>query len=221
MRLFLKWAAYVLLGFFAFFALAVIAYGFVNPPFTLYSVQERFRLGAVKQDWVEIDSVPDHLPRTLVAAEDANFCSHWGFDIDAIRAVIEAGETHGASTISQQVAKNVFLWQGQSVARKLLEVPFTLGIELMWSKQRILEVYMNVAEFDEGVFGAAAAAGEYFGQEIGTLDEFQAASLAVVLPAPRSRDPAQLSEALSSRVASIVDGARTIAKDGRSECFEV
>ncbi len=219
-RLVARWAANVLLGLFAVFALLVVLYRFVNPPFTLHSALEELRLGSVERKWVEIESVPDHLLRALVAAEDANFCLHWGFDIDAIRAAIQAGGKRGASTISQQVAKNVFLWQDSSVARKLMEVPFTLGIELVWSKRRILEVYMNVVEFDEGIFGAAAATRKYFDQEIDTLDEFQSARLAVVLPSPKTRDAAQLSETHIARMFDVLDGVQTIAKDGRSTCFD-
>ena len=99
------------------------------------------------------------LARAIVAAEDANFCNHWGFDIDAIQAAIADGGTRGASTLSQQVVKNVYLWHGRSWTRKALEAALTPLVEALWSKQRIFEVYLNVAEFDEGVFGVEAAAG--------------------------------------------------------------
>ena len=219
-RPYIKAVAWALLGVSVLSALPVVLYSFVNPPFTLYSMREGTRLGGVKREWTYIEAVPSHLPRALVAAEDANFCLHWGFDLEAIRAVVEAGGTSGASTISQQVASNVFLWRGRGAAHKLLEVPFTLGIEIVWTKRRILEVYLNVVEFGEGVFGASAGAHEYFGLEVGALDEFQSAKLAVVLPEPKSLDAGQLSDALEARAEKIVDGARTIARDGRSKCFE-
>ena len=101
--------------------------------------------------------------RSAVAAEDANFCLHWGFDMAAIREAVEEGGTRGASTISQQVVKNVFLWHGRSWVRKAMEAVMTPVVELVWTKRRILEVYLNVAEFDEGVFGVQAAAQHYFG----------------------------------------------------------
>jgi monofunctional biosynthetic peptidoglycan transglycosylase len=101
--------------------------------------------------------------RSAVAAEDANFCNHWGFDMAAIREAIDEGSNRGASTISQQVVKNVFLWHGRSWVRKAMEAVLTPVVELVWSKQRILEVYLNVAEFGEGVFGVQAAAQHYFG----------------------------------------------------------
>ena len=101
--------------------------------------------------------------RSAVAAEDANFCNHWGFDMAAIRLAIDEGSNRGASTISQQVVKNVFLWHGRSYVRKAMEAVMTPVVELVWTKRRMLEVYLNVAEFDEGVFGVQAAAQHYFG----------------------------------------------------------
>ena len=138
----------------------------------------------------------------------------------AIRQVIEAGERRGASTISQQTVKNVWLWHGRSWPRKALEALFTPIVEAMWSKRRILEVYLNVAEFDEGVFGVAAASRHYFGKEAADLSGREAALLAAILPNPKGRDAAKPSAALRKRAASIADGAATIARDGRAKCFE-
>jgi membrane peptidoglycan carboxypeptidase len=123
-----------------------------------YILSERIRLGSVERDWTPIDDISDHLQRAVVAAEDANFCLHWGFDMAAIRAAIDAGAARGGSTISQQTVKNAFLWHGRSWLRKALEAAITPLMEAIWSKRRILEVYLNVAEFDEGIFGAQAAA---------------------------------------------------------------
>ncbi len=128
------------------------------------------------------------MARSVVAAEDANFCLHWGFDMAAIRKAIDEGGNRGASTISQQVVKNVFLWHGRSWLRKAMEAAITPVVELVWSKRRILEVYLNVAEFDTGVFGVQAAAQHYFGVSAADLSAVQAARLAAVLPDPKGRD---------------------------------
>lgn len=181
---------------------------------------EAARLGGIDRDWVAIADVSPHLPRALVAAEDANFCLHWGFDMDAIRSVIAEGGTRGASTLSQQTVKNVFLWQGRSWSRKALEAMLTPLVELVWPKRRILEVYLNVAEFGEGVFGAEAAARHHFGVPASALTLDQAARLAAVLPAPKARSPLADSAFLRRRAAAIADGAETIRRDGRAACFE-
>jgi monofunctional biosynthetic peptidoglycan transglycosylase len=165
----------------------VAAYAIVPVPTTPYILSERLRLGGVERDWVPIDDISVHLQRAVVAAEDANFCLHWGFDMAAIRAAIDAGAARGGSTISQQTVKNAFLWHGRSWLRKALEAAITPLMEALWPKRRILEVYLNVAEFDEGVFGAEAAARHHFGIEARDLSAEQAARLAAVLPAPQDR----------------------------------
>ena len=160
-----------------------------------------------------------HLARSVVAAEDANFCLHWGFDMSAIRDAIASGARRGGSTISQQTAKNVYLWQGRSWVRKGFEALLTPLIELTWSKRRVLEVYLNIVEFDEGVFGAEAAAQHYFGVSAENLTATQAARLAAVLPNPKQRSAASPGPTLRRRAASIADGAATIRADGRADCF--
>ena len=130
----------------------VLGLRWINPPMTYLMWDERARLGSINRVWVSIDDISPHMQRAAVAVEDANFCTHWGFDIEAIRQVWEAGATRGASSISQQTAKNVFLWPQRSWMRKGLEAGFTVLIEGLWGKRRILEVYLNVAEFDEGAF---------------------------------------------------------------------
>nr|WP_308916197.1 monofunctional biosynthetic peptidoglycan transglycosylase [Jannaschia sp. LMIT008] len=204
----------------AFLMLLVLAFRVVPPPATPYIVSESWRLGGVDREWVALDDVAPVMARAVVAAEDANFCRHWGFDVDAIRAAIRGGGARGASTISQQTAKNVFLWQGRSWLRKALEVPFTLAIEAAWPKRRILEVYLNVAEFDRGVFGVQAAARRYHGVDAGALTAVQAARLAAILPDPKGRDAGAPSRFVRDRAASIRDGAATIRADGRARCFQ-
>lgn len=215
-----RWLLRGAVGLVAFVLLAVLLYAVVNPPTTPYMMSESRRLGGVDHEWVPLDEVAPVMARSVVAAEDARFCQHWGFDVAAIRAAIEAGGERGASTISQQVAKNVYLWQGRSWPRKALEATLTPLVEAFWSKRRIVEVYLNVAEFGEGVFGIDAAAHEAFGVAPAELTPTQAARLAAVLPNPKARDAADLSPALRRRAAQIMDGAATIARDGRADCFD-
>ncbi|TVS00673.1 MAG: monofunctional biosynthetic peptidoglycan transglycosylase [Rhodobacteraceae bacterium] len=194
-------------------------YRFVNPPGGIFMLQEYRRIGSIEREWVPMERIAPVMARSVIAAEDANFCLHWGFDMSEIRRVIEAGSTRGASTLSQQTAKNVFLWHGRTWSRKALESGFTLLVEALWPKRRILEIYLNVAEFDEGVFGIEAAAQRYFRTSAADLTPLQAARLAVVLPAPKSRDAANPTQFLRNRTASVMDGAATIARDGRADCI--
>ena len=207
----------------AVFVLAIVMIilaGVVNPPTTIYMSQESRRLGGVDYEWVSIDEIAPIMARAVVAAEDANFCQHWGFDLRAIKTAIAAGGTRGASTISQQTVKNVFLWHGRNFTRKAMEAFMTPLVEAVWSKRRIVEVYLNVAEFDEGVFGVEAAARHYFGVGPEALTPTQAARLAAILPSPKTRSASRPSNSVRRRAAKIIDGAATIRADGRSECFE-
>ncbi|AJE45006.1 monofunctional biosynthetic peptidoglycan transglycosylase [Celeribacter indicus] len=199
----------------------ILSYSVIAPWRTPYMLAEAIRhRESVDYRWVPMERISPHLARAVVAAEDANFCRHWGFDLDAIRQAIAAGGSRGASTISQQTVKNAFLWHGRSWPRKALEALITPVVELTWSKRRILEVYLNVAEFDTGVFGAEAAARHYFGIGPEALSARQAAQLAAVLPAPKDRDAGNPGHFVRRRAAQIVDGAATIARDGRAACFE-
>lgn len=204
----------------ATYAVLVLLFSFVAPPINFYQLGEAWRLGGIEKDWVSWEEIAPIMGRSAVAAEDANFCNHWGFDMAAIREAIEQGSNRGASTISQQVVKNVFLWHGRSWVRKAMEAVLTPVVELVWSKQRILEVYLNVAEFDEGVFGIQAAARHHFGVDAKDLTAVQAARLAAVLPDPKGRSASKPSSFVRSRTRSIIAGAETIAADGRSACFE-
>lgn len=219
-RVALKWLGRGLGAVAAFYALLVLLFSFVPPPMNLYQLGEIWRLGGIDKDWVSWEEIAPVMGRSAVAAEDANFCNHWGFDMAAIRAAIEEGSNRGASTISQQVVKNVFLWHGRSWVRKAMEAVLTPVVELVWSKERILEVYLNVAEFDEGVFGVQAAAQHYFDVDAKDLSALQAARLAAVLPDPQGRSASEPSSFVRSRTRAIIAGAETIAVDGRSACFE-
>jgi monofunctional biosynthetic peptidoglycan transglycosylase len=215
-----KWALRVLGGVAAVYALLILLFSFLPPPINLYQLGESWRLGGIEKDWVSFEEIAPVMGRSAVAAEDANFCNHWGFDMAAIRLAIEEGSNRGASTISQQVVKNVFLWHGRSSARKAMEAVLTPAVELVWSKRRVLEVYLNVAEFDEGVFGVQAAAQHHFGVDAKDLTPLQAARLAAVLPDPKGRSASEPSSFVRNRTRSIISGAETIAADGRSACFE-
>ncbi len=216
----LRWQLFRLLclGFILATA-AVVLWAIFNPPLTYYMYQERQRLGTIKQDWTPLEDIAPVTARSVVAAEDANFCQHWGFDVTAIRNAIAAGGARGASTLTQQVVKNVYLWHGRSWLRKALEAGLTPLVEAVWTKRRIVEVYLNVAEFDEGVFGVQAAARHYFGVDASDLNAVQAARLAAILPSPKRRSAARPSDAVRRRAASILDGAATIKRDGRADCF--
>ncbi|MCK8463399.1 monofunctional biosynthetic peptidoglycan transglycosylase [Aliiroseovarius sp. S1339] len=214
------WLKRALLAVIAFFALGIVGYAFVNPPTTPHIIGEKMRLGWADHQWVDLDEVAPVMARSVVAAEDANFCQHWGFDMRAIRAAIDAGGARGASTLTQQVVKNVYLWHGRSWPRKVLEASFTPFVELFWSKRRIVEVYLNIAEFDEGVFGVEAAAHHYFGVGPDKLTAVQAARLAALLPNPKERSASRPSPFVRKRAQSILDGAATIRADGRASCFE-
>jgi monofunctional glycosyltransferase len=216
----LIWAGRGLLGIVGLYALLIVLFSFLSPPTNIYQMQESARLGGLQREWVDWDRIAPVMARSAVAAEDANFCLHWGFDMAAIRLAIDAGSNRGASTISQQVVKNVFLWQGRSWLRKAAEAAMTPAVELVWSKQRILEVYLNVAEFDEGIFGVQAAAQHYFGVDAADLTALQAARLAAVLPDPKGRDAANPGPLVRKRAGQIMAGAETIAADGRAGCFE-
>ncbi|MCC1491089.1 monofunctional biosynthetic peptidoglycan transglycosylase [Cognatishimia sp. F0-27] len=198
----------------------VVLFAAVNPPTTHTIWSEANRLGGVQRNWVDADDIAPVMLRAAVAAEDANFCTHWGFDMDAIRAAIDSGAARGGSTISQQVVKNVFLWQGRSWVRKALEAALTPAVEAIWSKRRILEVYLNIAEFDEGVFGVEAAAQRYFGTSAARLSTRQASLLASVLPNPKQRNAANPTAFLDRRARAIASGAATIDADGRAACFQ-
>lgn len=218
-----RWAGWALRGLGVVaggFALAVLLFSCVPPPINLYQLSEAWRLGGIEKDWVSWEEIAPVMGRSAVAAEDANFCNHWGFDMAAIRLAIEEGGNRGASTISQQVVKNVFLWQGRSYIRKAMEAVLTPVVELVWTKQRILEVYLNVAEFAEGVFGIQAAAQHYFGVDAVDLTAVQAARLAAVLPNPKRFSASKPSSFVRQRARAIISGADTIAADGRSACFE-
>lgn len=190
---------YIKRGIIFFFVSTIgvtILYRFVNPPVTplmLQRVVEQWSDGKnakMSKTWKDLDEISPALPTAVVASEDQLFLEHWGFDFKSIEKAYEHNQkkkrktVKGASTISQQVAKNVFLWPGRSWVRKGLEVYFTLLIEVLWDKERIIEVYLNVIETGDGVYGAEAAARKYFKRSAKKLSRSQSALIAATLPNP-------------------------------------
>lgn len=171
----------------------------------------------VERSAVALGAMAPALPQAVIAAEDARFCAHRGVDWDALRDVLddsdEGGPSRGASTIAMQTAKNLFLWPSRSYLRKALEIPIALYLDLVWGKRRLMEVYLNVAEWGEGVFGAEAAARRHFGKSARDLSRREAALLATSLPNPFLRDPArpsrhqrELAVIVLARMAAVSDG---------------
>lgn len=202
------------------FATLILLFSFLPPPINIYQAGQAWRLGGITKDWTAWDDIAPVMARAVVAAEDANFCTHWGFDVAAIKDAVSDGSNRGASTLTQQTVKNVFLWHGRSYIRKALEAVLTPMVEFVWSKQRILEVYLNIAEFGTGIFGVQAAARHYFDVDAADLTATQAARLAAVLPDPQGRNPNGNSSFMRKRTTAIISGAETIAVDGRARCFE-
>lgn len=165
---------------------SVLAFRWIDPPTSAFMLREP---NAVRYRWVDWANTSPHVKVAVIAAEDQNFPAHYGFDLKSINDALADRErgrrVRGASTISQQVAKNLFLWPGQTWARKGLEAYFTLLIETLWPKQRILEVYLNIAEFGRGVYGVGAASDVYFHKPAARLSPYDGALLAAVLPSPK------------------------------------
>jgi len=170
----------------------VVIYRFVPPPFTATMAGDVIAGRSVTKDWMSLTDMDPDMARAAIAGEDGKFCTHEGFDREAIANAFErnmrGGRIRGGSTISQQTAKNAFLWQGGGYVRKALEAWFTLLIENIWGKRRIMEVYLNIAETGIGTYGANAGAQRYFNHDASTLSAQEAARIAAVLPLPKKRE---------------------------------
>lgn len=203
----------------------VAVYAFVDPPSTVLMLQRAGEGQTIRHYPVPLSRVSPHLVRAVIAAEDSRFCSHDGFDVEAIQEALEAnargGRLRGASTISQQTAKNLFLWPDRSWLRKGLETYFTALIEFMWPKERIMEAYLNVAEWGNGNFGIEAASRAYFGVSASDLTPLQAARLAAVLPSPNSWRAAQPGPYVRRRSAMIVQRAAVVRNEHYAACVLV
>lgn len=187
-------AGKILLWFVLVSVLWVLAYRFINPPITFLMIQRNWerkadgKLPKTEKEWVKFEDISDNMKRAAVSAEDQLFLQHMGFDVKAMEKALannaSGKKIKGGSTISQQTAKNVFLWPGRSYIRKAFEAYFTLLIEILWSKERILEVYLNVIEMGDGIYGAQAAAQAYYGKSCSKLTKRQAALIAACFPNP-------------------------------------
>lgn len=216
-----RWAVGLAFALAAFCVVWVALYRVFDPPVTYLVATEWARQDQIDWRWRDLEDISPHFSRAAMGGEDARFCSHWGFDFAAIRkAMAEDDRRRGASTISQQVAKNVFLWPEASWTRKGLEAGFTLLIELIWPKRRIMEVYLNVAEMGDGVFGAEAAAARWFRRPAAKLSLVQAARIVAILPNPRGRKAAPASAYIQRRARAIASGAETLRASGGASCLD-
>ncbi|MEN9336418.1 MAG: hypothetical protein RLZZ500_1405 [Bacteroidota bacterium] len=202
-----------MLWFFGLSVASVILFRWVPIPFTplmvTRAIENKFdgKEMICNHDWVPIDSISVNLQKAVIASEDGTFTKHWGFDFGAMQKAFKNNNKgrriKGGSTISQQTAKNVFLWQGRSYIRKAFEAYFTVLIELFWSKERIMEVYLNSIEMGDGVYGAEAAAQYWYGHDVKSLTKDEAAGIAAILPNPRKYKPINSSAYIQKRKAKI------------------
>ena len=218
---------WIIRAFFLFIIVSllwVLLYRFVPPPITFTMVGDALSGRGVTKDWMSLDEIDRDMARAAIAAEDSKFCSHWGFDQDAIAEAMRRnaegdGVLRGGSTISQQTAKNAFLWQGGGYFRKGLEAWFTLLIENLWSKRRIMEVYLNVAETGLGTYGVNAGAQRYFKKDASNLSRQEAARIAAVLPLPKKREAIAPSGFTRRYGNSISKRIGVVARDGLDSCL--
>ncbi|WP_316838036.1 monofunctional biosynthetic peptidoglycan transglycosylase [Pedobacter nutrimenti] len=210
----------ILIWFLSVSILWVLAYRFINPPITLLMIERNIERKAdgktfkTDKKWMRFEDISDNMKRAAVSAEDQLFLKHMGFDIKAIEKAYESNEkgkkVKGGSTISQQTAKNVFLWPGRSWIRKGFEAYFTLLIEMLWSKERILEVYLNVIEMGDGIYGAEAASQAYYGKSCSSLSRAEAALIAACFPNPLRWTPAHPTRYIQHRQYLIMRNMRRL-----------
>ena len=217
---------WIVKGVFLFVLLSllwVLLYRWVNPPYTFTMLGDRIGGRNIQQEWMPLGRIDRDMVRAVIAAEDSKFCAHWGFDQDAIAAAMRRNARggsviRGGSTISQQTAKNAFLWQGGGFFRKGLEAWFTLLIENMWGKTRIMEVYLNIAETGIGTYGANAGAMRYFNHDAASMTRTEAARIAAVLPLPKQRGataPKGFTRRYGNAIASRIG---VVAREGLDAC---
>ena len=221
---FFKIALYLIIGFFGATIFIVLLFKFVPPPITplmvirLMEEPAKGQVHKLYKDWVPLSEISPNLQVALIASEDNRFMDHFGFDMNAIEKAQEYNKKQqgkrlrGASTITQQTAKNVFLWPQRSWVRKGMEVYFTFLIELSWSKRRIMEVYLNVIEMGNGIYGAEAASQTYYHKPASKLTRGESALIAAILPDPRRRNPVNPSQYLLERKQWILWNMNNIGK---------
>ena len=212
----------ILLVLIAVPVVGVLLFAVVPPTPTILMLQQAAKGQGLDYRWRGLNDISPHLVNAAIAAEDARFCSHHGFDMDAIQKALdhnaEGGRIRGGSTISQQTAKNVFLWPGRDWIRKGLEAGYTVLIETIWSKRRIMEVYLNVVEWAPGVYGAQAAARHWFDKDARDLSSREAARLAAILPAPRRYEAAAPGPYVRRRASRIQAAMGTVRNQGLDVC---
>ncbi len=215
LRIFAK----IIAGFIGITLVLVVAFKWIPVPVTATMVLDE---NGITKDWESLDNIDRNLVSAVIAAEDSRFCEHYGFDAEAIEQAIEerlAGERErGGSTISQQTAKNVFLWQGGGFFRKGLEAWFTFWIETIWGKRRIMEVYLNVAETGIGTYGAEAGSQRYFGHSAARLSADEASRMAAALPSPKKRAVKSPGGWLARHGNTIERRIGTVRRDGLDAC---
>ena len=222
-RRIIGWIVNLILAFLIISVLWVLVYRFVNPPITATMLGDIFAGRGAARDWMPIGKIDRDMVRAAIAAEDGKFCSHNGFDVQAIENAMKrnasGGRIRGGSTISQQAAKNAFLWQGGGYARKGVEAWFTFLIEHLWGKRRIMEVYLNLAETGIGTYGVNAGSDRYFGHDASAMSPVEAARIAAVLPLPKERGAAA-PKGFTRRYGNII-AARipVVARDGLDGCI--
>ncbi|TNE44466.1 MAG: monofunctional biosynthetic peptidoglycan transglycosylase [Sphingomonadales bacterium] len=220
-RNWLRWPLRIVGGFLALSVAMVVIYRFVPPPVTLTMLFDR---NGITKDWMSLSEMDPDMARAAIAAEDGKFCTHHGFDAEAIEKAIQhnerGGRIRGGSTISQQTAKNVFLWQGGGYIRKGLEAYFTLLIEALWGKRRIMEVYLNVAETGIGTYGANAGAMRYFHHDASKLTRSEAGRIAAVLPLPKKRAAISPSGFTRRYGNTITRRIAIVQRDGLDACLK-
>lgn len=213
----------LMLGLLVVSALWALLYRFVDPPITAPMLRDAIAGQHVERTWVGLDRITPAMPRAVIGAEDSTFCSHHGFDLAAIEQAAErnaeSSKLRGGSTISQQTAKNAFLWPGRSYLRKGLEAYFTVLTEALWGKRRIMEVYLNIAELGPGIYGVEAAAQHYFGVSAARLSPAQASRIAAILPQPIKRDAADLHGAVKRHARAIEKRIGVVRRDAIDRCL--
>ena len=218
----LGWAVRLVLAFILISVLWVLAYRFVPPPITATMVGDFIAGRGVAKDWMSIAEIDRDMVRAAIAAEDSKFCQHDGFDFDAIEQAMQrnasGGRIRGGSTISQQTAKNAFLWQGGGYVRKGVEAWFTVLIEAMWPKRRIMEVYLNLAETGIGTYGVNAGSQRYYGHDADAMSRTEAARIAAVLPLPKKRGAITPKGFTRRYGGSISARIGVVARDGLDAC---
>ena len=216
---FIKWSLRFVLFFFSLIFIILFLTKWINPPITTVILSESISLDQkVNQEWRTIEKIGKNVILTVLASEDSNFCTHYGFDFNEIFRAKGKGFSRGASTISQQVSKNLILWRERSWFRKGLEALITIMIETLWSKKRILEIYLNIAETGNGYFGIQAISNSLFKKNSYDLTLKEASYIAVTLPNPKKRNAKKLSINLKKRAESVRNGANTLRLDGRASC---